>query len=281
MSKPMRRMIAILLAAALMLTGCGGAGDSWDTEEVVAASQRIMAEHVTAQWTLLDGQGGASGAADRIRIELRKTGGEPVRDFDINHEKLLHLIIVSKDLSYFNHVHPEYKGEGVFEIENEFPSGGDYRVIADFKPTGGDSMTKLTWMKVEGKPVEPVPVTPAAPGMELIQPAGGNKVALTIDQLTAGQESRLTFTLSDERTNEPVTDLEPYLGAIGHVVILSEDGERYVHVHAEEGQTTGPDAVFETSFPRSGVYKIWGQFQRAGVVFTAAYVVQAAEAAKP
>ena len=69
----------------------------------------------------------------------------------MNHEKLLHLIIVSKDLSYFNHVHPEYKGKGVFEIENEFPAGGEYRMVADFKPTDGNSMSKMEWVMVEGE----------------------------------------------------------------------------------------------------------------------------------
>ncbi|HZG74860.1 MAG TPA: hypothetical protein VEZ72_03290, partial [Paenibacillus sp.] len=71
-----------------------------------------------------------------------------------------------------------------------------------------------------------------------------------------------------------IADLEPYLGAIGHVVVLSEDGERYVHVHAEADQGSGPDAMFETTFQKAGLYKIWGQFQHRGDVFTVSYVVE-------
>lgn len=79
--------------------------------------------------------------------------------------------------------------------------------------------------------------------------------------------------LADDAIGQPVTDLEPYLGSIGHVVILTKDGERYMHVHADEGQGTGLDATFETVLPKSGIYKIGGQFQRNNQVFTVAYVV--------
>jgi len=108
---------------------------------------------------------------------------------------------------------------------------------------------------------------------KLVRVVDGKRVALAMEGLEAKKPMKLTFTLTDEKTNQPVSDLQPYLGAIGHVVILSEDGERYVHVHAEEGQSMGPDAVFEATFPRSGIYKLWGQFQRNQQVFTAAYVV--------
>ena len=184
----------------------------------------------------------------------------------------MHLIIVSKDLSYFNHVHPEYKGKGVFEIENEFPAGGEYRMVADFKPTDGNSMSKMEWVNVEGETIQPVPVTV---DHSLEKTVDGKKVSLSIDpQLEAGKELTLKFTLRDGSTNQPISDLEPYLGSIGHVVVFSEDGERYLHVHALEDQGSGPEALFETNFPESGTYKIWGQFQKDGEVFTIPFVVK-------
>jgi hypothetical protein len=274
----MNKGIVLLLFMTILLTACG-AKPSWDNEEIHEASHRMMADEVKVTWSLDRGEvsGSEAGASTRIRIHIQKNDGERINEFDISHEKLLHLIVISKDLSYFNHIHPEYKGNGVFEIENSFPAGGEYRLIADFKPAGGDSMTKMEWVQVDGKPAAPKPVVPDT---ILVQSAQGNKVALRIDNMAAGQESKLTFTLTDEASNQPVTDLEPYLGAIGHVVILSEDGEKYVHVHAEEGQATGPNAVFETSFPRAGMYKIWGQFQRSREVFTVSYVVNVTDASK-
>jgi hypothetical protein len=158
----------------------------------------------------------------------------------------------------------------VFEIANDFPTGGEYRLIADFKPSDGDSMTKMEWVRIEGESAKPVPVVPDS---SLDKTFEGNRVKLVIDQLAVNKEVTLKFSFRDDKTNQPITDLEPYLGAIGHVVILTEDGERYVHVHAEEGQGTGPDAIFETTFPKSGIYKIWGQFQRDNQVFTVSYVV--------
>ncbi|HZG86329.1 hypothetical protein [Paenibacillus sp.] len=264
-----KRLIFVFLAAAVFLTACGG-NASWETEEVVETSDRIMADMVQANWTVRED--GANGTL--VAVELKTKDGEPIESFDLNHEKLLHLIVISEDLSYFAHLHPEYRGSGVFEIHNEFPAGGNYRFIADFKPTGGDSMTKMAWNVVEGEPAAPAPIAPSA---ELADSESGRTVELTLTELGANRETTLTFAIADEASGAPVTDLEPYLGAIGHVVVLSADGERYVHVHAEGDQGTGPEARFEATFPTGGIYKIWAQFQQNGEVFSVDYVVQVPE----
>lgn len=266
----MSKSVFVLMFIVLLLTACGSA-QSWEEEEVKIESQRLLSDDVKVGWTLEENQASNTDTGTLIRLEITKKNGEPLDQFDINHEKLLHLIIISRDLSYFNHVHPEYKGNGVFEISNEFPMGGDYRLIADFKPTLGGSMTKMTWMNVEGTLAQPMPVVEDE---VLDATVEGKLITLSIDPLEAKKELTLTFSISEELTNQPITDLEPYLGAIGHVVVLSEDGEKYVHVHAEEGQGSGPTALFETTFPRSGIYKIWGQFQRQGQVFTVPFVVK-------
>jgi len=264
-----KKLWVLPLIGLLLLTACSRE-PSWDEEAVEEVSQRIMADDVNVAWTLEDSGDPQAKGAKRIRLAIAKRDGTPIESFELNHEKLLHLIIVSKDLSYFNHIHPAYKGGGVFEIDNTFPAGGQYRMVADFTPTDGDDMTKLEWVEVPGAPADPVPVVPDE---TLNGTDGGTRVTLAADKLAAKEDVTLTFTLSDATGGQPVTDLEPYLGAIGHVVILSEDGNRYVHVHAEEGQGSGPEAVFEATFPGSGIYKIWGQFQRGGKVLTVPYVV--------
>jgi hypothetical protein len=264
--------LLLMAAAMLILSACsGGSGKSWD-EEAVAASDRILGDNVEAAWTVEPEA--AAGSGETIRLALTRTDGRTIDSFDITHEKLLHLIVVSQDLSYFAHIHPEHMGGGVFEAANDFPAGGAYRLIADFKPTGGDSMTKMAWVEVAGEPADDVPVVPDGITEQV---ADGNRVALAAADGESEDELSLTFTLTDEATGEPVTDLEPYLGAIGHVVILSADGEKYVHVHAEAGQGSGPTAAFEAALPGSGVYKVWGQFQRGGEVFTVPYVLDVAE----
>jgi hypothetical protein len=262
----MNKKFYLMSALALFLTACS-TNSSWEEEEkTIEVSNRIVTDDVKVEWELAEKQ--ASETLIRIKITNQE---EPINDFEVNHEKLLHLIIVSKDLSYFNHVHPEYKGGGVFEIPNVFPSGGDYRMVADFKPSNGSSMSKMAWVKVGGVKTQPVKITVDD---ALEKSIDGKMISLSMDpQPQAGADVTLRFSLKDESTAEPITDLEPYLGSIGHVVIFSEDAERYLHVHALEGQGSGPEALFETEFSKSGIYKIWGQFQKDGEVFTAPFVV--------
>ncbi len=205
-----------------------------------------------------------------IRIQIRDEDGMPVDDFDIEHEKLLHLIVVSKDMSYFNHIHPEYNGQGEFAVTNRFPSGGEYKLIADYVPTGGAKTTQTEWVTIGGAAAESVALVPDRTHTKLVD---GVEVELLNDHPAAGQDFELDFRLSDSATGEPITDLEPYLGAVGHVVILSEDTEQYLHVHPVEEKASGPDAKFVTSFPHAGIYKVWAQFQRDGKIMTVPFVL--------
>lgn len=206
-----------------------------------------------------------------LNIQVADTEGQVVKDFALNHEKRMHLIIVSKDLSYFNHIHPEWDGQGAFTVDTIFPHGGDYKVFADFVPAGGSATTLSEWVKVEG---EAKPQESVAADAELVKIVDGKQVSLSLSSTKAGAEATLTFTIKDEKTQAGITNLEPYLGAVGHVVILSEDAEHYLHVHPVDEQASGPEAAFMTAFPNAGTYKIWGQFQHSGKVFTVPYVVK-------
>jgi hypothetical protein len=205
-----------------------------------------------------------------VTIQIEDQNSKSVNKFDINHEKKMHLIVVSKDLSYFDHIHPEYKENGKFEVATQFPAGGDYKMIADYVPTGSTATSKSSWVKVEGAAPAPAGIVPDA---EKIRTVDGKEVTLSIDHLMAGMDLTLTFHMVDDKTKKPITDLQPYLGAVGHVVIISADTEQYLHVHPIDEKAKGPDAKFMTSFPKSGVYKIWGQFQQNGKTFIVPFVV--------
>ncbi|WP_191090646.1 hypothetical protein [Niallia endozanthoxylica] len=142
-----------------------------------------------------------------------------------------------------------------------------------FKPTDGSSMSKMEWVTVEGETAQEEAVTVDHSLEKTIE---GMSVALSFEPgIEAEKELTMKFTLTEGDTKEPISDLEPYLGSIGHVVVLSEDGERYLHVHALENQGSGPEALFETEFPESGIYKVWAQFKRNdGKVVTVPYVVE-------
>jgi hypothetical protein len=206
-----------------------------------------------------------------ISIKIQDKDGKPIDKFDTVHEKLMHFIIVSKDLSFFNHIHPDYKGNGEFTVTTQFPTAGEFKVIADITPTGMGAMSKSQWITVQGvspaqKSIEPEP--------SLTKVVDGKEVTLSFDHLMAGMELSLNFNIKDAKSKQPVTDLQPYLGAVGHVVILTQDAENYLHVHPTDEKASGPDAKFMATFPHSGVYKIWGQFQQNGKVFTVPFVVK-------
>ncbi len=205
-----------------------------------------------------------------IAIQIQDNTGKPIENFEISHEKKMHLIVVSKDLSFFNHIHPEYKEKGKFEITTQFPTGGDYKLISDFIPAGGSAKTESQWITVKGDIPKQSPLQPETKLTKVVE---GTHVTLSIDQLQAGKEITMTFNFRDAKSGQPVTNLQPYLGAAGHVVILSANAEKYIHNHPLEEKATGPDAKFGTSFPTSGVYKLWGQFQREGKVFVVPFVV--------
>ncbi|MFX3635040.1 MAG: hypothetical protein ACE3L7_02530 [Candidatus Pristimantibacillus sp.] len=215
---------------------------------------------------------GTAAAEEDTELTILVSGkdGAPVNEFDENHEKLLHLIIVNHDLSFFNHIHPEFQGEGKFTVTTSFPAGGDYKLFADFIPAGGSSTTLSEWVKVDGTEAEHNAVMADA---KLTKEVDGKIVDLNLSSMKANEEVNLTFNIRDAKTNKGVDTLEQYLGAVGHVVILSDDAEQYLHVHPIDEKATGPEARFATSFPHSGTYKIWGQFQHNGEVFTVPFVV--------
>lgn len=206
----------------------------------------------------------------QLDIQIADSKGNLVKDFQVSHEKMLHLIVVNHDLSYFNHIHPEFDGNGKFSIDTSFPGGGDYKLYADFVPKGGPSTTLSEWVKVEGKEKAHEAVKADE---KLVKVVDGKQVELTLSSTKAQDEVTLTFNIVDAQTKEGISNLEQYLGAVGHVVVLSDDAEKYLHVHPVDEKATGPKAQFMTSFPKSGTYKIWGQFQHQGKVFTVPFVV--------
>ncbi|REE90504.1 hypothetical protein A8990_1067 [Paenibacillus taihuensis] len=218
-----------------------------------------------------------AGKPTLLRIAITDTTGQPDQSLEVNHEKKLHLIIVSKRLSKFMHIHPvQTKMAGVFEAKVNFKTAGAYKLVADFKPAEGKQQTQSNWVVVaRGAGDEPKTEPVLTADKELTRAAGGMEVSLSLgSEPKAGASSMLTFTFRDAMNDKPVTDLQPYLGAIGHVVIMDADAERYVHVHAMDERAKGPTAQFHATFPEPGLYKIWGQFKRHGQLLIVPFVIQ-------
>lgn len=206
--------------------------------------------------------------------------GALLKDFSITHTKRMHVIIVRKDLKYFQHVHPEFnRVTGLFTLSGVvFPAAGPYRIFADFAPASPfmDSidtpMVTLSEDLFVGAFDE---YTPAAIGTtEKTKVFDGYTVNLNTHGMTNdGAENMLMFTLSQK--GKRITDLEPYLGALGHSVILREGSLDFIHAHplenARSEQTGTVD--FMVTFPESGIYKVFTQFQRNQKILTTDFVV--------
>jgi len=213
-------------------------------------------------------------AGPQTSIDFRILGpdGQPVTAYQVAHDKELHLIVVRRDLTGFQHVHPNRAADGTWGVPLDLSAAGQYRVFADFTPVGHDGITLAADLAVAGS-FAPVPL----PAPSRTAQVDGYTVTLAGD-LVAGQSSELT--LSVTRDGVPVTDLQPYLAAYGHLVALRDGDLAYLHVHPAgtpgDGVTTaGPGITFYAAIPSPGDYGLFLDFQHNGVVRTAAFTAHA------
>jgi hypothetical protein len=198
------------------------------------------------------------GSAERLAFRIVDDRGEAVRDFDVEHEKRMHLIIARRDLTGFQHLHPEMAADGTWSTEVTLPEAGSYRLFADFSYRD-EAFTLATDLRVDGDAD-----LRALPAPERVAVSdGGYDVRLDTGAARAGEESELHFTIT--RDGEPV-ETEPYLGAGGHLVALREGDLAFLHVHPED------DGVgFAATFPTAGRYRLFLQFKHEGAIQTVAF----------
>lgn len=214
------------------------------------------------------------GETGELAFQIQDAAGASVTEFTTAHTKELHLIVTRSDGSQFRHVHPVLAAAtGTWTTPWEWAEAGSYRVFADFTPAADNapSLTLSRTVQVAGE------FTPVAAQPTRVSDVGGYTVSLDGD-LTAGSASELTVTVS--QSGAPVTTLEPYLGAFGHLVALRDGDLAYLHVHAagEEpaaGATSGPTIRFAAEAPTAGRYLLYLDFQIDGRVHTAEFVLDA------
>jgi hypothetical protein len=184
--------------------------------------------------------------------------GRTVRDFDVEHTKRMHFIVVRRDMTGFQHLHPTENADGTWSVPVALPEAGSYRVFADFsvdeKPyTLADDIT------VDGSVrSKPLPAPTGVVGVD------GLRVALTEGATKAGVESELAFSVT--RGGKPVA-VEDYLGAKGHLVALRQGDLAFLHVHPDENRLR-----FMATFPTAGTYRLFLQFKTTdGRLHTAAF----------
>lgn len=193
--------------------------------------------------------------------------GEPVTGYERVHDKDLHFIAVRRDLTGFQHVHPTLGADGTWRTDLDL-TPGQWRTFADFTPNGGEALTLGADLSVPGD------YRPAEPSVQKrTATVDGYTVTLAGD-LVAGEHSSLTVSVA--RDGVPVIDLEPYLGAYGHLVTLRGGDLAYLHVHPGgepgDGKTEpGPEVSFGVEVPSAGIYHLYLDFKHDGAVRTAQF----------
>jgi len=310
------RILAIAALTALTLTGCSGKSDepkATPTASATAATDDHA--HARGDGTISAIQGVtlelgtqtiAAGKSTDVTFTITR-GGEVITDFVDAHTKKMHIVVVRDDLSGYQHLHPEMAADGTWTLPVKFATGGNYRIVADFKITEGAIDVNYvlgTDVIVDGEQSSPVALPTPADRIEV----DGYVVSLS-GTLSASEHGMLMVTVTKDGV--PVT-FENWLGTGGHLVAMREGDLAYAHMHPQghdhgamatspepstsDGATATSDVDtdmgmgmggsedsaaahsmpgmlhFDTEFPTgAGNYKFFFQFQVEGKVRTAEF----------
>jgi hypothetical protein len=210
------------------------------------------------------------GTTTTFSFHITGPDDEPVTEFDVEHEKRMHLIVVRRDTAGFQHIHPEMSADGTWTVPLTLAQPGSYRAFADFTPTGGEGTTLGVDLAAPGD------FQPAEYDESRVSNVDGYEVRLD-GELVPGETAKVTLTVTLD--GRPVTDLQPYLGAYGHLVALRGGDLAYLHVHpdGEPGDGTtepGPTVTFYAEVPSAGSYRLFLDFQHEGTVRTAEFTLE-------
>lgn len=313
----------MLTITSIVLVGCAGnsstntpatnqtgANNNSLNQNTIAASTDIKRTELTenakyAAELKIEPVEAQAGQDVNLVFTVKDRQGAVNKNLKVVHEKLMHLLVVSDDLAQFDHVHPEQQPDGSFRLKYKFPNGGTFKLYSDFTPQDSGQIVNVFDVNVGGTAREK---TTLVADKEFTKTIDGLTFTMkTGEPLKAASGTALNFYVKDAE-GKAVTDLQPYLGAMAHFVVISEDTTKFLHVHAMEGETTKttgtgghenhndqhgememdvkpndnnaakPTVMAHTEFPTGGMYKIWGQFQRGGKVFTVPFVLNVAPA---
>jgi hypothetical protein len=236
-----------------------------------------------------------------LSFVVKNSRGGVIKDLQIVHEKPMHLIVVSEDLAEFYHLHPESQADGSFKTSFAFKNGGKYKLYADLSPVKDKKIVRIFDLTVAGGERAKETLKTDAKFEKTVEDL---RVVMKPDgEFEANKELTLAFSVFDARTNQPVNDLQKYLGETAHFVIINQDLNEFVHAHPmsadnvkgeghrhEDNSAPKHDdklmssavnsVAAHVSFPKAGIYKIWAEFQRNGKVTAVPFVVNVKQGAE-
>lgn len=294
-------IIAIIALSGLVFIGCKTATE---TKKADSNTNQTTTDSTSANFTTEFKTNPVeikAGEQTELSFTVKNAKGEIVKDLPVVHERPMHLLVVSDDLAEYYHLHPELQTDGSYKTQFTFQNGGNFKLYADFTPQNSPQVVKDFMLKVSGNERAKVEIKADEKFEKTIE---GLKFVMKPDaDLVAGKELMLNFSVFDEKSNKPVTDLDKYLGEYAHFVIISQDLKEFVHAHPMSKMDNSKEEIDEskphshnsetemkdmkmpspseisahTSFPQSGLFKIFAQFQRGGKVITVPFVVNVKE----
>ncbi|MBC5830001.1 MAG: hypothetical protein GIW98_07430 [Candidatus Eremiobacteraeota bacterium] len=230
-------------------------------------------------------------SANRVTVRFYSLhGGQPIAQFDREHTKLLHFIVVRDDFREYLHLHPARQSNS-FTTSLALAQNHRYYAYADASPRGiGQQVFRFT---LQGNAPErrlQVLLSPSA--RQAL--AGPYTVVLSQTRPRANQSLLLRARIL--RYGRPATDIRPYLGAAAHVVIIDTSSLSYLHVHPESparsatamhgmnmtamhdqdlpsSAAVAPELALHVSPLRRSAYKLFFEFRGGATVYTAPFTL--------
>lgn len=263
----------LILGGAYVLFGRGP--ESVHNNQPIQSHRQYEVEMVSALEKIQPNQ------TTKIVYKIKDDQKSVLKNFDVVHEKIMHFIIVRKDLQYFQHLHPEFdKATGEFSIPVTFATDGEYRMFADFTPLtsqmrpDGDKLPVTVYQDIKiGNLSHYKPLRIG--NTERVKTYGDYQVTIIPNSNVIVSKNNQNFSFEIKKNGQLVTNLETYLGALGHTVVLREVDLQFIHAHATQ-KAIDPQTGkinFAITFPEIGDYKLFSQFQHQGDILTTDFVI--------
>ncbi len=214
-------------------------------------------------------------AAKPTNMSIAISEGGKIVALDVAHEMKMHLLVVNEDLTWFDHVHPKEQKDGSYSVSETFPAGGKYLLFADYKPVGAAANVKMLEVNVKGAPL----TTPKMLMEKLVSKVDNYTVTLTNgNDLKTNSPQLLKFTVEKQAKKLQEKDIQQYLGASAHIVMIAQETKDFLHIHPMSDKDFPIYA--ETQIKKAGLYRMWVQFKTDGKVHTADFTVNVLEGTK-
>ena len=250
----------------------GKQGDKCPQCGMELVSTANQSDHSTVQLTTIPEVIEAGSRAELILVF--KKSGRPI-NLQVAHEKKIHLMVISEDLSWFRHIHPEEQKDGSYKVSETFPHGGRYLLFADYTPAGGSQTISKQEIDVKGASN----TKDVFSSLKTVSEVDGYKVTLENgSDLRTNRTQELKVLVEKDGKKLSENDIEQYLGATAHIVMVGQADKEYLHIHPV---TNARYPIYaQTIIKKPGAYRIWVEFKAAGKVHTADFTVNVATGAE-